>query len=60
MQYLDARERICRSHRWPNDGCQPRSDRDVSGPKKAALLQPLRANRLPGRWAVRSRRSGAL
>jgi len=32
MQYLDARERICRSHRWPNDGCQPRSDRDVSGP----------------------------
>jgi len=35
MQYLDARERICRSHRWPNDGCQPRSDRDVAGPKKA-------------------------
>jgi len=29
-------------------------------PKKLALLQPLRANRLPGRWAVRSRRSGAL
>jgi len=43
MQYLDARKRMCRSHRWPNDGCQPRSDRDVSGPAlvKGNLFGPV-------------------